>query len=196
MASQRTVNAEPTANVWGRGVVSHRRPTIAPVACYQVEAPEKASRTQAILMSRERVSGTKRTRSWMRLVQFWTSWLTECQRPYGESTSDRPAAWFSTTIQATRFRGATIVKLSIPCIVDQRILLLYQPNVPRQILVNGKDNTSTRFGKNVQYSASTCTVLKTSCKWLNNFLFRPTDAQHIYQQLLTLLIYMFCICWS
>ena len=128
------------------------------------------------LNAKRTVPSTKYTRSRIRLVPR----LSESQRPYGESTSNRTAAWFSPTIHALRMTAAVILKLSTPCIVDQRIFLLYQPNVPHQIYINIQYTTPTCFGKNIKSSASICAMLKTSCKWLNNLLFRKTSAQHIY----------------
>ena len=87
MASQRTVNCK-CVRPWGR---APQTPCPLTSGVFQVEAPEEASRTQAILMSRETVSGTKQETEGASCSSGHHGQLS-VNDPMGESTSYRPAA--------------------------------------------------------------------------------------------------------
>jgi hypothetical protein len=62
---------------------------------------------------------------------------------------------------------ALIMNSSIPCISDQRIQLLNQPNSQYHIHINSRDKSLGRFGKNIQSSGTLYSIVKTSCRLWN-----------------------------
>ena len=65
------------------------------------------------------------------------------------------ASCLFTNVYEQKLNFFPVLKLSIPCISDQCIRLLHEPNAQYQIHINSKDNAATCFGKNIPSSGST-----------------------------------------